>query len=199
MILGVTGGIGSGKSTVCSVFNIMGVPVYDSDFRARLLTDGNSDVKNRVVALFGNDVYTVRGLDRKKVGEMVFQQPELLAKLNAIIHPVVADDFLKWKLEHSNNSLLIKEAAILFESGAYKAVDKTLLIVAPVELRINRVMKRDSISREHVLNRISNQWDDRTKLKLSDFVIYCDEKQSVIKQVLDFCELNGYNKVLNRV
>ena len=158
MVLGITGGIGSGKSTVCRIFEIMGVPVYNSDLKARYLCDFNSEVRKQIQSIFGTDIYNVSGLDRKKLGSIVFNQPQLLSQLNGIIHPAVFEDFKMWQ-NSCKTSLVIKEAAILFESGGDKYVDKVLTVFAPEELRIRRVMNRDGLTFEDVQNRIQNQWD----------------------------------------
>ena len=185
MILGVTGGIGSGKSTVCRIFSLLGVPVYDSDVRARQLSDSDLEIRQRISYEFGKQIYTDKGLNRKRLGEIVFRDKEKLNKLNNIIHPAVFKDFEIWKENHSNQKLLIKEAAILFESGGDKHVDKTLVISAPLELRIKRIMKRDNITREEINQRLQHQWVNEKLIELADSVIYCNEEQLVIPQVIN--------------
>lgn len=192
MVLGITGGIGSGKSTVCRTFEMMGIPVYNSDLKARYLCDHDLDVKHQIQSAFGVDIYSSGLLDRKKLGSIVFNQPQLLSDLNAIIHPAVFNDFKQWQ-SSCKSSAVIKEAAILFESGGDKYVDKVLSVFAPEELRITRVMKRDGLSYEEIKNRIRNQWDDERKINLSDFVINCDENQLVIPQVLSVIEKLNVN------
>ncbi len=182
--VGITGGIGSGKSTVCKIFETLGVPVYYSDYEARVLSDTHPDIVAGVKKLFGDDIYVSGKMDRKSVGEIVFKDKEKLEALNKIIHPVVASHFESWKNRHNHYPYILKEAAILFESGAYKQVDKIITVSAPKELRISRVVKRDGISREEVLTRISNQMEDEEKIKKSDYVIKCNDIDLVIPQVV---------------
>ncbi len=193
--VGITGGIGSGKSTVCKVFESLGIPVYYADLQARILSDTHPDIVNGVKKLFGDTIYSFGKMDRRRVGEIVFRDKEKLQALNCIIHPVVAADFEQWKIQNIEQPYILKEAAILFESGASKQVDKIITISAPVELRIDRVVKRDMISREDVISRMNNQMKDEEKIKQSDFVIYCDDKELVIPQVVKIHnKLIGINK-----
>jgi len=189
--VGITGGIGSGKSTVCKIFETLGVPVYYSDKEARILSDSDPEIVSGVKKLFGDNIYISGKMDRKSVGEIVFKDKKKLNSLNKIIHPVVAAHFGDWKKEHENYPYILKEAAILFESGAYKQVDKIITVSAPIELRINRVSKRDGFSREDILTRIKNQMDDGEKIKLSDYVINCDDIELVIPQVVEI-----HNKIM---
>ena len=182
--VGITGGIGSGKSTVCKIFETLKIPVYYADWHARILSNTHPDVVSGVTKLLGDSIYQSGKMDRKKVGEIVFNDKEKLNALNQIIHPVVAEHFEEWKEKHSDYPYILKEAAILFESGAYKQVDQIITVVAPVDLRIDRVVKRDGISREDVLSRINNQMKDEDKVKQSDYVIYCNDIDLVITQVL---------------
>ncbi len=182
--IGITGGIGSGKSTVCKIFESLGVPVYYTDNEARSLTNHHPDIINGFRNLFGDEIYINGELNRKKVGESVFRDKNLLADLNKLIHPIVAEHFDNWFQQHSNSAYILKEAAILFESGAYKQVDKIITVTAPIELRIKRVMERDGISEGEVMDRINNQWNDQEKIKMSDFIVYCDDVELVIPQVI---------------
>lgn len=187
-IIGVTGGIGSGKTTVCKLLEIMGIPVYYADLEARRLTDTDPLVHQSVRRLLGNEVYVNGALDRKRVGEMVFSNPELLSKLNAIIHPAVAAHFKKWLDERLRFPLVAKESAILFESGAYTTVNHVMTVTAPVQLRIQRVMKRDGLSEAQIISRMSNQWTDEKKIEMSQFVVHADEAQLVIPQVINLVQ-----------
>lgn len=182
--VGLTGGIGSGKTTVAHVFELFDIPVYYADLRARRLTNSHPEIIRQVKCLFGSDIYNQGCLDREKVASAVFADKELLGKLSSIIHPVVKSDFNAWCKERSNSSLVVQEAAILFENGSYHLFDKMVLVTAPSELRVQRVMQRDQVGREAVLDRMRNQLDDKDKEQLADYVISCDEKHLVVKQVM---------------
>ncbi len=186
--VGITGGIGSGKSTVCKIFETLKVPVYYSDFEARVLSDSHPEIVLGVKKMFGEDIYVEGKMDRKRVGEIVFNNRSKLEALNQIIHPVVADHFENWKNNHKHYPYILKEAAILFESGAFKQVDKIITVTAPVDLRIDRVVKRDGLSKDDVQTRINNQMDDEAKISQSDFVIYCNDIELVIPQVVEIHE-----------
>lgn len=169
-IIGLTGGIGSGKSSIAKHIESLGIPVYIADTEAKKILD-TGDVIAKVIPLFGDDILENGKIDRKKIAALVFQDPEKLKKYNAIIHPEVYLHFQNWVKQHANYPLVVKEAAILFESGSYKDCDKIILVTAPKENRIQRVMKRDAATREAVEQRMSHQWDDETKKSMSDFVI----------------------------
>ena len=158
--IGITGGMGSGKSTVCEVFELLGIPVYKSDERSKWLLENNKMVKESVVKLFGTQVLTKElQIDRKALGILVFGNKKKLEQLNALLHPAVAADFERWCLEkEKKHKIIIKEAAILYESGADKQVDKVIVVLAPLETRIERSMQRDGLTREQVLARMKNQW-----------------------------------------
>lgn len=182
-IIGLTGGIGSGKSTVASYIASKGIPVYIADEEARKLMDSKVMI-NKIQAIFEESILTKEGnLDRKKIGNIVFSQPEKLAQLNAIVHPEVKKHFEKWVKKHKNQSFVVKEVAILFETGGHLACDKVIIITAPQEIRIERAMKRDNIARESVLNRIENQLPEAEKIKLSDFVVHNMDLQSTFTQI----------------
>lgn len=182
--IGITGGIGSGKSTVCNVFKALGVPVYQADDSARSITDRNTEVINQIKEAFSADMYAGGKLDRPKMAALVFNNPDALAKLNSIVHPAVRAEFATWLAANKNAPYIIYEAAILFESGAYKQTDKTILVAAEEDTRINRVMQRDNVGREEVLSRIKNQWTDKQKLEVADYVIWNEGNTPVIAQVL---------------
>lgn len=169
-IIGLTGGIGSGKSTIAKYFESKGIPVYIADIEAKKIMESDS-VIGKVVDAFGMDVLENEKINRSKLSAVVFNNPEKLAQLNAIIHPEVKIHFLDWVKKHENFPIVIKEAAILFESGSYKDCDKIILVTAPKELRIQRVMQRDNVTKEAVEARMANQWEDEKKIKLSDFII----------------------------
>lgn len=182
--VGLTGGIGSGKSTVARVFETLQIPVYNSDIRAKWLQENDDKVIAAIKHLFGESIYTPTGqLNRVEIGKLVFNNKQLLEALNAIIHPAVAADFEAWYAQQSA-PYCIKEAAILFESGANKGLDKTITVSAPQDIRLQRVIARDNTTSELVLKRMANQWDEARKIELSDFVIMNDDKTLVIPQVL---------------
>lgn len=169
-IVGLTGGIGSGKSTIAAYFKKRGVPVYIADDEAKKIMNYPEVVK-KVQSVFEENIIENKQLNRKKIAELVFSSPEQLKKLNSIVHPEVKKHFLDWVKKHEKHPFVIKEAAILFESGTYKDCDKIILVTAPEALKIARVMKRDNVSREQVLERMKNQWSDEKKIPLSDYVI----------------------------
>lgn len=184
MIVGLTGGIGTGKSTVGKLFQVLGVPVYNSDDRAKEMYF-LPEVKEKVTALLGNEAYQADGsLNRAYVSQKIFSDSSLLSKINGIIHPAVEKDFAAFKEEHKSHRYIIKETALLFETGLYKKVDKIILVMAPLEERLKRVMQRDKSSREDVLKRISHQMPDEEKQPISDFVIDNNETEGLIPQVL---------------
>src|SRR5690554_445316 len=170
-IVGLTGGIGSGKSTVADFFKELGVPVYIADSEARKIMD-YPEVIREVKSIFDENVTdTDNKLDRKKIASLVFNNPEKLKKLNAIVHPRVKEDFAYWLDKHKNHKYVIKEVAIIFETNSEKDFDKIILVTAPEQKRIQRVMKRDNISEKEVLDRIKNQLSDADKISKSDFII----------------------------
>jgi dephospho-CoA kinase len=184
--IGVTGGIGSGKTTVCKVFEWLGVPVYYADIRARWLIENDALLKSGIITLLGKEVFSAEGnYLSKKVAERVFGNPDLLAQLNQLVHPVVKKDTLEWLTAQKNQQIpyVLKEAALLFESGTYRDLDYILFVSAPLKVRMNRVMQRDGISAADFELRIKSQWPDRRKLKMSDFVIINDGRHSILNQI----------------
>jgi dephospho-CoA kinase len=184
--VGITGGIGSGKSTVCKIFELLDIPVYYADDEAKKILNNDVLVKEQIIQAFGNDILDKQGLiERPKLAAIVFNNKEKLQQLNSIVHPAVAKHFENWLQEHKTYPYILKEAAILFESGSYKQVNKIISVVAPTEIRINRTIKRDNISKELALQRMQNQISDEEKIKRSDFIIHNDEMQLIIPQVID--------------
>lgn len=169
-IIGLTGGIGSGKTTIANHFKSLGIPVYIADEEARKLMQSDEIVK-AVKAIFGSVFFEKDVLNRGKLAEAVFNDPEKLKQLNAIVHPRVKKHFKQWLLEHKDFPIVIYEAAILFESGSYKDFDAIITVTAPIETRIQRVIARDNASREQVLKRMEAQWTDEQRISKSDFVI----------------------------
>jgi dephospho-CoA kinase len=195
--IGITGGIGSGKTTVARVFEQLGIPVYHADYWAKELMNTDPLVIERLKELFGNDIYdSACKANRKRIAELVFADKNKLNELNSIIHPAVWLHGENWLKQHADKPYLLKEAAILFESGGNKGVDKVIMVSAPKEIRLERVMKRDNVTREEVEARMANQWPDEKKTALSDFVIVNDGRQLVIPQVLEIHRqlLNGLRK-----
>jgi len=169
-IIGLTGGIGSGKSTVANLFMSKGVPVYIADTEAKKLMESRNII-TKITNYFGNDILVNLKIDRPKLAKLVFNNPEKLSELNNIVHPEVQKHFQNWLKNKKDFPFVIKEAAILFETGGNKQCDKVITVVAPQELRIQRVKERDKVTREDVLERINNQWTDEMKILVSDFVI----------------------------
>ncbi|NGM73525.1 dephospho-CoA kinase [Sphingobacterium sp. SGL-16] len=183
--VGITGGIGSGKSFVAKIFKTMGIPFYDADKEAKLIMTRSVIIREGLIQAFGEEVYFEDGsLNRKWLSAQVFNNPEKLELLNTIVHPVVIQDAVDWA-NTQTSCYSLKEAALLFESGSYKTLDYTILVVAPEELRIERVMNRDGVSREEVLNRINKQMPEEEKRKLADFIIVNNGIQPLIPQLYE--------------
>lgn len=182
--IGLTGGIGSGKSTVAQVFRALGVPVFVSDDEARRLQESDAEVVNAIAALFGKEIYKDGKLDRAKVATVVFADKEKLSQLNAIVHPAVGKAFDAFCITHNAAPYVIKEAAIIFEHGLEKQLDGVITVTAPDEVRIARVMTRDQAEREAVIRRMQNQMPQEEKAKRSAFVIMNDGKEMLLPQVL---------------
>lgn len=183
--VGITGGIGSGKTTVCKVFRMLGIPVYYADEAAKELLRTHPKILSGLRELFGNEVFDETGMpDRQKIAAVVFPDKEKLSKLNALVHPLVGEHFDEWVKEQEGAPYILKEAAILFESGTYKQMDKIITVTAPAETRIERVMKRDKVTAEEVRKRLANQISDEEKIKRSDFVIHNGDHDLVLPQVM---------------
>lgn len=169
-VIGLTGGIGSGKTTIANYFAAMGIPVYIADDEAKKVMQSENIVK-QIKETFGNSLFENEILNRAKLAEIVFNNADKLAQLNAIVHPAVKKDFELWLQENKKHDYVIYEAAILFESGRYKECDVIITVTAPEEIRIERVLKRDNTTREQVLSRIKMQWNDEKRISLSNFII----------------------------
>ncbi len=182
--IGITGGIGAGKSIICNIFKVLGVPVYNADQEAKNIMHKSKEVRSSLVTEFGEAVYTDKGeLDRKFLAAQVFGSEERLKILNGIVHPAVIKDAEDWA-EQQQFAYSLKEAALLFESGSYTKLDYTILVTAPEDVRIARVVGRDYITAEQVKERISKQMTDEEKVVLADFVIINDGVQALLPQVL---------------
>jgi len=181
MVIGLTGGIGSGKSTVAKMFADLGVPVYDSDSEAKFLMLNAADLRKQIEELLGEEAYQDDILNRKFIADQVFRNPKLLSALNKIVHPAVRWHFLEWK-EKQQSDYVIQETALIFENSTQLAYDKIILVTAPEDVRVQRVVERDQLSIEKVKERMANQWSDTKKAALSDFVILnLDLQQTKIK------------------
>ena len=186
-LIGLTGGIGSGKSTVAEIFSTLGIPVYDSDYQAKHLMNTDEMMKKEIIDLFGPAAYENGTLNRVYLASRVFSDQALLTSLNAIVHPAVFKELVIWSQNESNRRApyLIQESAILFEEDLTARFQAIILVVAKPETRIARVMNRDKVTREKVMERMNRQWVDEKKIPLSDFVIYNDGEQSLLRQVMD--------------
>lgn len=183
--VGVTGGIGSGKSIVCHIFKQLDVPVFHADSEAKKLINTNEALKQTFRQHFGDDIYHRNGdINKAKLASIIFQNQDELDFVNRTVHPLVQKEFSLWAEKYSALPYVIEEAAILFESGAYHFFDKIITVTAPKTLRIQRVVERDNVKPEQVKARMDKQWNEAEKIKLSDFIVYNDEKQAVLPQVI---------------
>lgn len=186
--VGVTGGIGSGKSIVCQVFNTLGIPVFKADDAAKYLMEHDAALIAGIQSLFGIDIYNNGKLDRTKLSAIVFKEPALLQKLNGLVHPATILYSLQW-MDNQKSPYVIKEAAIFFESGSNKDMDVMIGVFAPKELRITRAMQRTTASRQDILDRMAQQINEDEKMSRCDYVIINDELKPVIPQVLSLHHL----------
>jgi len=186
--VGITGGIGSGKTIVCQVFHTLGIPVFYADDSARYLMNNDATLIHDIKAIFGDQIYVEDKLNRQKLSGIVFRDPAKLQQLNAIVHPATVQYAKDW-MEHQQTPYAIKEAAIFFESGTYVDMDIMIGVSAPLELRIQRAVTRANTSRQDILDRISKQMDEDEKMKRCDYVIINDEVQPVIPQVLNLHQI----------
>jgi dephospho-CoA kinase len=186
--IGLTGGIGSGKSTVAVIFELLGIPVYYADLRAKELMNSNETLKASIQKAFGPSSYTAGKLNRSFLAESVFGHPEKLALLNSLVHPVTIADAQEW-MKNQTSTYTLKEAALIFESGSANGLDAVIGVSAPKEIRISRVMQRDHSSYEEVVKRMDGQMDEATKLSLCQYVIYNDEQSLLIPQVISIHEM----------
>ncbi len=183
--VGLTGGIGSGKTTICNVFRQLGVPVYSADNEAKKVIQQDK-VQTKLISRFGKEIYKKDGtIDSQKFASIIFANNEALNSANNIIHPAVNEDYNKWLSEHNSATYTIKEAAILVESGAYEFMDIIITVCAPIDVKIARVIKRDNTTAELVKQRMDKQLSDDEKLAVSDFVINNDDVQLVVPQVIN--------------
>jgi dephospho-CoA kinase len=181
--VGITGGIGSGKSTVSKIFEVLGIPVYYADDASKRLMNEDEGLKEKLQSIFGNETYVDGQLNRAYLSSIVFNNPDKLAQLNSIVHPATIKDAADW-MQRQTTPYAIKEAALIFESGSQEHLDKVIGVYAPAAIRIHRVMQRDNVTREEVLSRMNKQLDETIKMKLCDYVITNDEQELLIPQVI---------------
>jgi dephospho-CoA kinase len=181
--VGITGGIGSGKTTVCKIFESLGIPVYYADNEAKRLIEEHPRLVSGYKKLFGDEVYRNGKLNKQLVAKVIFEDNKLLNKVNALVHPVVREDFIGW-VNKQRAPYVLEEAAVLLESGGHHFLDKVILVTAPETVRIARVIKRDGVASEEVLKRIRNQWPDEKRHRFCDYEILADEKHLVVPQIL---------------
>jgi len=187
--IGITGGIGAGKSTICQIFKTLGVPVYNADDRAKWLMNNDEDLKEDIVAEFTEKAYNDDGLDREYLAANVFHDQRKLNMLNNLVHPMVAYDYHEWVMSHQETPYMIKEAALMFEGGSFRELDKTIVVTAPEELRIDRVLKRDPQRDEtQVKEIISKQMPVADAVDRADFVLLNDGSSLILPKVLELHE-----------
>ena len=183
IVVGLTGGIGSGKTTVAKQFELLGIPIYIADEEAKKLMNRSKIIKRKLIELFGNEAYVDNQLNRAFIADIIFKNKEYLQKMNAIIHPRVAKHFNKW-MKKQSAPYVIKEVAILFENGGYEFCDYVITVIAPKKLRLSRLLKRDNTTKDKIEAIIKNQWTDEQKVKLSQFVITNEDLENTKKQVV---------------
>ena len=185
--VGLTGGIGSGKSTVAQIFEVLGIPVYYADISAKKLMNENAELRSAITTIFGEQAYVNNILDRKYISSIVFSDPAKLQQLNALVHPVTKKDGEAW-MQQQTSPYAIHEAALIFEAKVSDRLDLVIGVSSPIELRIKRAMGRDKINRDEVLKRMDQQLDEELKMSKCDFVLINDEQQLLIPQVLELHE-----------
>jgi len=200
--VGITGGIGSGKSTVCKVFELLGIPVYYADTEAKLMYTNNSNLKSQIIEQFGDKMYPNGIFDRKVLAQIVFNHPDKLLQLNQIIHPLVAKHYEEW-VSVQEAPYTLKEAALLIESNSYLALDFVLMVSSPDDLRIQRVMQRDQVSRMEVEKRMASQLPQHEVRKHCNRELMNDEKQLLIPQIINLHEqllkhANEKNRIIEK-
>ena len=182
LLIGLTGGIGSGKTTVAGIFEVLGIPVYYADLEAKRIMNEDKHLRSQLTELFGKEIYVNGSLNRSQIAAIVFKDKEKLRQLNALVHPATIADSERW-MKAQKSPYALKEAALIFESGSNSKLDYVIGVYSPIEMRIKRVMERDSISAAEVERRMLNQMQEDYKMNLCDFVIFNDEQQLLIPQV----------------
>ena len=181
--IGITGGIGSGKTYVASVFQSLGIPIFNADIQAKKLMTSSRRLIKLVKEEFGNDIYKDSDLNKEKLASIVFSNSDKLQKLNSLVHPIVKEEFNNW-CKKQTSPYIIKEAAILFESNSHLGLDVVICVSAPLELRIERLLNRDDYSEKEIKKRIENQISQEEKEKLSDYIIVNDEKELLLPKII---------------
>lgn len=185
-IIGITGGIGSGKSLICKIFSTMNIPIYDADSRAKYLINKDISLKNSIKNLLSENAYTPNGeYNRAWVASKVFNNPELLKQLNSLVHPCVHKDAHEWVKKYPKSPFLLYEAALMKAAGDNNMFDKVIVVNAPVDLRIKRIQARDKRSEQEITAIITRQISDEQRLKIADYVIENDDKKPVLEQVFE--------------
>lgn len=185
--VGLTGGIGSGKSTVAQLFEVLGIPVYYADTEAKKLMNENTELKQAIIKNFGKEAYTSEALNRKYISSIVFSDPQKLELLNSLVHPATKKEGENW-MHRQKTVYAIHEAALIFEANVSDRLDYVIGVSAPRELRIKRAMERDNVTREEIIKRMTKQLDEEIKMNKCDFVVINDEQQLLIPQVLELHE-----------
>jgi len=185
--LGVTGGIGSGKTTVCKVFSVLGIPVFSADDEAKSIQESDRDIQLKINSFAGRDLFPEGKLDRTELARLIFSNKELLEKVNSVVHPAVFRSFGEW-VKKQSTPYSIMDAAILFESGAFRLMDRIVTVVTPIDERIERLVRSKRLSREQINDRIKNQIDDESRITRSDFVIFNSENEMIIPAILGMHE-----------
>lgn len=196
--IGITGGIGSGKSTVSTIFKLHGIPVYNADEETKKLNNSSPVIKEQLIKHFGADLYVNNELDKKKFADIIFNDTEKLKLANSIIHPEVLNHFTLWCKQHSNQPIVAIEAAILFESNFHKYLHKVVTVYSPLQIRVKRVSERDNVSSTMVENRIKHQMPENEKIRLSEYVIVNNYQKSLIKQVGDLLKEIDCNSIITQ-
>ena len=196
--IGITGGIGSGKSTVSTIFKLHGIPVYNADEETKKLNNSSPVIKEQLIKHFGADLYVNNELDKKKFANIIFNDTEKLKLANSIIHPEVLKHFTLWCKQHSKQPIVALEAAILFESNFHKYLHKVVTVYSPLQIRVKRVSERDNISSAMVENRIKHQMPEKEKIRLSEYVIVNNYQKSLIKQVGDLLKEIDCNSIITQ-
>ena len=182
--VGVTGGIGSGKTMVCSVFEHLGIPVYSADDRARVLMEQSSEVRKPIMGLLGEDAYRAGKLNKPLLTRKLFDDPDLREQINRIVHPVVFEDFLAWSEKYRRKHYVIQEAAIIFESGADRFLDQVINVYAPVRTRIDRLVKRDGSNAGEIRKKMKSQMSEKERRQRADYTLVNDGKRMILSQIL---------------
>jgi dephospho-CoA kinase len=184
-IIGITGGIGSGKSVVSRILQLMGYPIYSSDQRAKEIMIENQSIISGLKNLFGEEAYTNSNLNRSYIAAQIFQDDAKRIAMNQLVHPAVREDFQSWINQHQHASILFQESALLFETGNYKSFDGIILVTAPEKVRMQRVKERDQLTDEQIQARFNAQLSEEEKVKLTNHIIYNDGNQLLVPQILD--------------